>query len=221
MRSFRWLLLATTISLAFFPSLTFAQTPKPTFAMQVQIQARLQNGSLAPRGSLCELEVQNGQMLEPEQMDSSGKCRFVPSAHEIYLIRIKVPGYLKATEKVDLQNSRTGMASHVLSPDPHQAPPEPAGNAKARTVSAIDLSVPKRARKEVEFAPQSLQAHDWDAGITHLKKGIELHGHLPQAYTMLGTALNEQKKWKDAQNALEKAVQLAPKGRVVPSLERL
>jgi hypothetical protein len=176
MRSLVGLLFVCFLRVSLIPDTAWGQTPpKPTFAMQIQVQARLQDGSPAPRGSSCKLEVQNGQMLEQAQTDSSGKCRFVPSAHGIYLIRIKAPGYLEATEKVDLQNSQTGMAFLVLQPEPKQAPAEPPGGAKATTISAIDLSVPEPARKELELAQQSLQKHDLDAGHTwqEVKFGVQ------------------------------------------------
>jgi tetratricopeptide (TPR) repeat protein len=67
------------------------------------------------------------------------------------------------------------------------------------------------ARKEYELGHQSLQKHEVDGAIAHLRKAIDLHDQFPQAYIMLGMAYNEQKKWKDAQDALEKAVEQDPR----------
>jgi tetratricopeptide (TPR) repeat protein len=211
MKSARSLILAALACLLSFPLSSFAQAPKPTFAMQIQIQVRLPNGSAAPHGALCELEVQNGQMLDQAQTDSSGKCRFEPSSHGIYKILIKAPGYLDATQLLDLQNSQTGMAFIVLKPIPGQEPPAPPSGATGPAVSAIDLSVPDTARKEFDLGQHAIETHDLDGGIAHLKKAIELHDQFPQAFTMLGLAYNEQKNWKDAQGALEKALQQDPK----------
>jgi hypothetical protein len=44
--------------------------PKPTFAMQITAQARLADGSPAPQGSLCEMDYQNGQLVDQGQTDS-------------------------------------------------------------------------------------------------------------------------------------------------------
>jgi Tfp pilus assembly protein PilF len=212
MRSQNELLLVGLITAILIPNTLWAQAPpKPAFAMQINVQARLADGSPPPQGSLCELEYQNTQPVDRGQTDSSGKRHFVPSDHVIYLVRIKAPGYLEATTPVDLQNSQTGMALLVLKPIPGQPPAALPKGAVGATVSAMDLSVPEPARKEYELAQHSLQNHDVDGGITHLKKAIQLHDQFPQAYAMLGTAYNEQKKWKDAQGALEKAVQQDPK----------
>jgi type IV pilus assembly protein PilF len=200
-----------SMSAVLIPTAVSAQAPRPTYAMQIQVHVRLQDGSAAPMGSLCEMEYQNGEPLEQGQTDSGGKCHFVPPAHAIYLIRIKAAGYLPATQRVDLQNSQTGMAFLVLRPDPAQAPPEPRETAREASVSAFDLSVPDPARKEYDLGQRAIENHDLDGGIAHLRRAIELHNQFPQAYTMLGLAYNEQKKWKEAQGILETAVQQDPK----------
>ena len=211
MQSLKWLPFVVVISAGLVPISVSAQAPRPTYAMQIQVQVRLQDGSAAPMGSLCEMDYQNGEPLEQGQTDSGGKCHFVPPAHAIYLIRIKAPGYLQATQRVDLQNSQTGMAFLVLRPDPSQAMPEPHETARGASVSAFDLSVPEPARKEYDQGQHAIENHDLDGGIAHLRRAIELHNQFPQAYTLLGLAYNEQKKWKEAQGILETAVQQDPK----------
>lgn len=185
-----------------------AQAQHTEAPMQIQVQVRIPGGFPAPQGSLCEMDLENTEMLAQGQTDSSGKCRFVPQGHNIYLIRVKAAGYLEARERVDLQNSSTWYGSITLRLDPSQTPPTAVAGAP---ISAADLSIPEPARKEFDQGQHALEAHDLDGGIAHLKKAIELHDQFPQAYTLLGMAYNEQKKWKDAQGALEKAVQQDPK----------
>ena len=211
MRLAGWPILAGLIAAILIPNTLWAQAPKPSHAMSLQVQVRLEDGTAPPRGSLCELDLQNGEPIDQSETDSSGKCRFVPSEHVIYIVRVKAAGYQEIAQRVDLQNSQTGLASMVLRPIPGQTPPVASKDAPGATVSAIDLSVPESARKEFDLGQQSLQKHNLDAGITHIKKAIELHEQFPQAYAMLRTAYNEQKKWKDAQGALEKALQQDPK----------
>jgi tetratricopeptide (TPR) repeat protein len=178
--------------------------------MSILVQVRLEDGTPAPRGSLCELDLQNGEMIDQGEIDSSGRCKFSPTSHDIFLIRIKSPGYKEITERVDLQNAQTGSANIVLKAIPGQAPPA-APNGAGSSVSVAELSIPAPARKEYDLGQHALESHDLEGGITHLKKAIQLHDLYPQAYTLLGMAYNEQKKWKDAQGALEKAIQQDPK----------
>ena len=123
MRSFLLLVLVGVSIAVLLPSPAIGQTPRPTFLMQIQIQVRLADGSAAPQGCMCELEQQNGEPIDQAQTDSSGKCRFNPSNHAIFKIRIKSAGYLDGTQIVDLQNTQTGTAFIVLKPIPGQEPP--------------------------------------------------------------------------------------------------
>lgn len=197
----------------FFPLPAGAQhggSPKPFINARITVQVRYPDGSPAANGVLVQLEYQNTQMVIQDQTDSSGKSVLIPPGPAIYLVRAKQAGFEDAVQAVDLQNVQTGMAMLTLKPKPGEAPP-PAPKGSGDTVSAVDLSVPELARKEYDAGQHALESHDVDGGIAHLKKAIELHEQFPQAYTMLGMAYNEQKKWKDAQTALEKAVQQDPK----------
>jgi Tfp pilus assembly protein PilF len=205
-----WSVPAGLVATILIPGTLWAQAPRPTHAMSIQVQVRLADGTAAPRGSLCELDLQNGEPIEQSEIDTSGKCHFVPTDHVIYVIRIKAAGYQEITERVDLQNSQTGLVNLVLKPIPGQVPPAPP-NGAGGLVSVAELSIPEPARKEYDLGQHALESHDVDGSITHLKKAIELHDQYPQAYTLLGMAYNEQKKWKDAQGALEKAIQQDPK----------
>lgn len=175
--------------------------------IQVQVQVRIPGGAPAPQGSLCEIDLENTEMLEQTQTDSSGKCRFVPQGHNIYLIRVKAAGYFEARERIDLQNSSNWYGNINLRPDPSQAPPPAVAGTP---VSAAALAIPEPAHKEFDKATQALQNHDLDEGVAHLKKAIELYSQYPQAYTALGAVYNQQKKWSDAQGALQKAIQIDP-----------
>jgi Flp pilus assembly protein TadD len=185
--------------------------PKPNFAMQIQAQARLKDNSPAPPGTLLELDLQDGEMVEQCQTDSTGRCRFSPPSHGIYVVRAKAAGYKEASQLVDLQNAQTGMANLVLTPIPGEAPLEPPPGAGDHLVSAADLGVPANAWQEYQKGQQALAKKDVDGGISHLQKAIKLYAAFPQAYTLLGNAYLQQQNFRSAQTALEKAVQLDPK----------
>ena len=198
------LMAALSLAMVLLPSDAPAQQP----TIQIQVLVRVPGGAPAPQGSLCELELENGEMLDQAQTDSSGKCRFSPPGHNVYLIRIEAAGYLEVKQREDLQNASTAYADIDLHPDPSHAPPAAVAGPP---ISVAVLSIPDPARKEFDKAVQSLQNHDLDDGIAHLKTAIGLYDQYAQAYTMLGVAYNQQRKWKDAQGALQKAIQIDPK----------
>jgi tetratricopeptide (TPR) repeat protein len=193
------------------PGAAAAQSGKAPRNSRISVQVRYPNGSAVRSGVLVELELQDGEMQEQAETDSSGRCNFVPSAPALYLVRAKEPGYFDAVVAVDVQGTPMGTANLVLRPKPGETPPPPPTDASGPTISTLNLSVPGPARKEYDLGRHSLENHNLDDGIAHLKKAIELHDQFPQAYTLLGMAYNEQKKWQDAQAALEKAVKQDPK----------
>jgi Tfp pilus assembly protein PilF len=182
--------------------------PKPVFAMRVEVFVRLGDNRPAPVGTLVELDYANGEMVDQGQTDSSARCIFAPGGHGLYLVRARAPGFKEATQQLDLQNAQTGMVNLVLVPLPGT---DVSKNDVTGSIPASGLAVPDGARKEYEKGQKLLTNKDLDGGISHLKKAIEIYPSFPQALTLLGTAYNEKKNWKDAQGALEKATAIDPK----------
>jgi predicted Zn-dependent protease len=209
-----WLACVIIVFAFLSPPSAFAQmggsASHPFNNAAIFVQVRYANGSAAPQGVLITLEGQDAAFIDQTQTDTSGKCRLSPPAPAIYIVRAKTPGFLEATVRIDLQNTQTGMANLTLRPDPRYHE-ENAKGGGSPTASALDLSVPDQARKEYEKGQKLLTSEDLDGGISHLKKAIELYAPFPQALTLLGTAYNEKKDWKDAQGTLEKATAIDPK----------
>ena len=165
-----------------------AQRPvKPFNNASIQVQVRLPDGTAGPRGAMVSLLAEDGSPVDEGQTDTSGRCRFTPPVPTVYVVRVKQPGYLEASARLDMQNTQTAFANISLKPDPSH-PPIAEAIAPPSAVSAIDLSVPAESRKEFALGQHALEAHDLDGGVAHLKKAIELHDQFPQAYTLLGMA---------------------------------
>ena len=209
-------LLRAVLSLLFcvllFSPQTFSQiggsATHPFFNAQISVQVRLANNQPAPQGVLVELVAEDHSPIDQAFTDTSGRCHFVPPAPTVYYVTARFAGYQPSSERLDLQNTQTGMANLVLKPIPGAAPASPPKDGAA---SAADLAVPDGARKEFEKGQKLLTDRDLDGGISHLKKAIEIYPSFPQALTLLGTAYNEKKNWKDAQGTLEKATTIDPK----------
>jgi len=206
LRSLRWLALIGSLAILFLPPDVLAQGRG--LGNQVQVQVRYPDGTPASEGVFVELDLENGTVIQQSQTDSSGRCHFTPSASSAaYLVRAFQSGYFEARVSLDLQNTHFGNANLTLKPIPGQTQPAASKDAAGPTVSAIDLSVPESARKEYDLGQQAMEKRDLDGGIAHLMKAVNLHDQFPQAFTLLGMAYNEQKRWKDAEGALEKALQ--------------
>ena len=207
MRLLRWLTPFGLLAIPFLSPDVFVQGHAIN-NVQIRVQVRYSDGSAAPAGVFAELDLENGEVVEQNQTDSFGRCHFFSTAGPtVYVVRVKQAGYLESKARLDLQNSQSGLANLTLKPITEEPQPAALKDATGSTISAADLSVPEPARKEYDLGQLAVEKHDLEGSIVHLKKAIDLHDQFPRAYTLLGMVYNGQKKWKDAQSALEKAIQ--------------
>jgi Tfp pilus assembly protein PilF len=197
-----------------FPYCASAQRPgaqSQQMGLEINVQIRTADGKPAPPGIHIALELSEGGPVDDCTTQTDGRCHFVPPTTGSYLVKVKEPGYKPFSSRVDLISTPKGYVSLNLQPIPGGSPPEAPKDATGASISAADLAVPDNARKEFDAAQKALGAKDLDGGIAHLKKAIELYPNFPQAYATMGATYLEQKKFKEAQEALEKATQLDPK----------
>jgi len=129
----------------------------------------------------------------------------------MYVVRISQLGYQEVAVDVNLVDTLRAYINIDLRPDPGSTILNSGNETPGKLVSALDLSVPANARQEYEKGQRALQENKWDASISHFRKAIKLYEPFPQAYTMAGTAYLEQKNFKEAEKALERATTLDAK----------
>jgi tetratricopeptide (TPR) repeat protein len=106
-----------------------------------------------------------------------------------------------------LVDNLRGYVTLDLKPDRSQAHQQDTPDGvSGDSISALELHIPENARQEFEKGQSAMKANHLDAGISHLRKAIQLYDAYPSAYTLLGTAYLEQKKWKEAETALQKSI---------------
>ncbi len=195
------------------PSLLWAQrgptsSSRSGVSMEIGIQVRNADGTAGPRGIHVRLEAAEGGSADDCVTEQGGKCQFHPNSTGMYVVRISQLGYKEVSVVVNLVDSSKQYVTLDLRPLPGPTPTDSTDFTFEDTVSAADLSVPEHARREFEKGESALRENKLDAGISHLRKAIRFHESFPLAYTLLGTAYLEQKNWKDAQAALERAAAL-------------
>jgi len=83
-----------------------------------------------------------------------------------------------------------------------------AGGSKAGSVSASDLNVPMKARKELEKANEAMARQDWSKAAELLNKAIAIYPQYVGAYNNLGVVYSRLNDIAHEQQALEKAMSL-------------
>jgi len=76
------------------------------------------------------------------------------------------------------------------------------------TVSAADLNIPQKARKEFDKANESIARQDWNRAKEELAKAIEIYPQYADAYNNLGVVYARLDDTTHEREALQKAVSL-------------
>lgn len=188
-----------------------ASSSRSSGNIEISIQVRNPDGSAAPRGIHVRLESAEGGSADDCVTEQGGKCQFHPNSTGMYVVRINQLGYKEVSVTVNLVDSTREYVTLDLRPLPGETSAEATDRASGDSVSAADLGVPESARRELEKGQSALKENKLDSSISHLRKAIKFHENFPLAYTLLGTAYLEEKNWKDAQAALERATALDSK----------
>jgi tetratricopeptide (TPR) repeat protein len=80
--------------------------------------------------------------------------------------------------------------------------------SKKGTISASDLKVPAKARKELDKANEAMARHDWNKAVELFNKAIAIYPQYVIAYNNLGVAYARLNDSVHEQQALEKAISL-------------
>jgi len=213
MKRLRWLIFPLALIGFVLPVSVRAQSgmTQGSFAnVYIKIQVRNPDGSAAPQGVLIQLEAAGAGVVDQCTTASGGHCQFNPRTTGLYVLNLKYPGYKEIRKEVDLRDIRGTYVTLDLKPEfENDHSPGEADDAGS-SVSAADLAVPENARKEFEAGKKALEGKDLDSGIAHLQKAIQLYDSFPRAYTLLGGAYVEQRKFDQAELVLHKAIQLDP-----------
>jgi tetratricopeptide (TPR) repeat protein len=78
--------------------------------------------------------------------------------------------------------------------------------AGAPAVSAADLNVPPKARKEYDHGNEEMARQSWDKAIEHFNKAIELAPNFSAAYNNLGVSYGRLGQRDRQEEALQKAI---------------
>ena len=198
--------------------LIFAALPDPSClwaqrngSTEIDVQVRNTDGTAGPRGIHVRLESSEGGSAGDCVTEQGGRCHFLPGSSGMYVVRLNQIGYKEVAVQVNLVDSSRGYVTIELKPNAASAPSGMPDGVSGESVSATDLGVPENARREYEKGESALKRNELDAGIAHLRKAIKFHEPFPQAYTLLGTAYLEQKNWKAAETALQRATTLDSK----------
>lgn len=152
------------------------------------------------------LDRQDSGFAGQAETDSSGKFTFQAPGQEVFVIRVKPPGYREETQRIDLRV----MGTDYVTLEPRRI--EKAGAAPPEgTIPAKDAAVPENARKEFQKGQELLLTKkDVQGTIDHLRKATKIYPAYSDAYVLMAMAYMEDNNEGQAKASLQKALEVDP-----------
>ena len=105
-------------------------------------------------------------------------------------------------------DSRQGSQSQYITVRQVEAADVKTPSSKSGTVSASDLNIPTKARKELDKASEAMGRQDWNKAAELLNKAIAIYPQYVGAYNNLGVVYSRINDTAHEQEALERAISL-------------
>lgn len=170
-------------------------------------------------GGYLLVRLMNGSsntVIATTYTDDRGEAQFLGVPVGIYHVQISGDGIqTKESDTFEVDDRKLSQAQYVVVSQVEEAGPK-ALSSQSSTVSARDLNVDPKARKEVDKANEEMAQHNWKKALEHLNKAIAIAPQYATAYNNLGVLYDKMNDIPHEEEALQKAVNLD--GHFAPAL---
>ncbi len=162
-------------------------------------------------GSNLLVRLMQGPSSTPVQTtytNDAGKADFWSIPVGDYHVVVSGDG-IQTTESAmfEVDARQVSQAQYVTVRPIEAGGPKPRGS-RSGTVSASDLNVPSKARKELDKANEAMSRQDWSTAVELLDKAIAIYPQYAGAYNNLGVVYSRMNDAAHEQEALQKAISL-------------
>ena len=146
-----------------------------------------------------------------------GEAMFIGVSIGEYHVEVSGDGIQKgSSEQFEVDSRKVAQSAYVVVNRADSTTSTKPLSAHSSMVSAADLNVPDKARKEVDKANDAMAEHNWKKAQEHLEKAIALAPNYVTAYNNLGILYDKTNDIPREEEALSKAVELD--GHFAPAL---
>jgi tetratricopeptide (TPR) repeat protein len=146
-----------------------------------------------------------------------GETQFVGVRLGEYHIEVSGDGIQRgASEQFEVDSRKVAQSQYVVVNRVENPASSRPLSARSPMVSAADLKVPDKARKEVDKANEAMAQHNWKKAQEHLEKAVALAPQYVTAYNNLGVLYDKVNDIPKEEEALSKAVEFD--GHFAPAL---
>lgn len=221
---FAWLLLAflslmITGAVCQYRGLGRGAASNGSNAGHLQVHVVLDNGQPADQTQFhVELANGGGVPIGTAYTDTMGRASFDGLGGGTYTLRVSSP----ETEDTIVTFDMNGFESmHIEDVSVRARPGNPMGSPQG-TVSAHELNIPDKARKEFDKGNAAVQHKDLESAREHFSRALESDPKFAAAGNNLGAICLQLKDYACARQALEQAVEAdGHSGQALANLARL
>lgn len=183
----------------------------------VNIHVVLNNDrSAGPHLLVRLMDGSSGSVVGTTYTNDLGEAQFLSIAVGMYHVQISGDGIqLKDSDTFEVDDRKMTQSQYVVVNKLEESGPRPL-SAQSSTISASDLNVPAKARKELDKANEEMAARNWNKALEHLNKAVALAPQYVTAYNNLGVLYDKMNDIPHEEEALKKAVSLD--GHFAPAL---
>jgi tetratricopeptide (TPR) repeat protein len=184
-----------------------AQFESANTVHKVRVHVASTNGN-CDANTQVTLSSHNGSMVRGNHADPC-EVDFVNIPEGDYHLEVSGEGFTNANANSNIHVSPSGPTEFDV-PVRQRNAPEFSGVAASAFVSASDLAIPKRARKELDRSNELIRKDEIQHAIGKLKKAIAMYPQYALAYNNLGVLYSRLDDREREKEALEKAISLNP-----------
>jgi tetratricopeptide (TPR) repeat protein len=154
------------------------------------------------------MESSTGMVVATGYTNDVGEVSFNGIPIGNYHVEVTGDGISDASSQVfEVDNRKMSQAQFVVVHQVEDSGPKPL-SARSPMVSANDLKVPEKARKEVDKANENMALHDWKKAKEHLDKALAIYPDYVTAYNNLSVLYAKTDDLAKEEEALKKAISL-------------
>jgi len=171
----------------------------------------LVEGTDRPAGSVrVDIRPLTGGALLTTYTDSVGRFQATGPDSGAYIVTVEQQGYEPIEQRVD----RGGAIADVVLVLKKVRAFLPVHSGY--TVSVKELNIPGKARRAFDKGADRLQKQDFAGGLAHFKEATNAYPDYYEAFYQAGLANMELRRWSDAEQDLQRAIDLTGGGYADP-----
>jgi Tfp pilus assembly protein PilF len=160
-----------------------------------------------------DVKALTGGQLATTFTDSTGRFEAATEGAGSFIVTVQEQGYEPVEQRVDLGFGGTTPGVMITL---HKLRATPADRAEGYTVSVHELKVPGKARHAFEKGIEQLRKKDAEGSLNHFKEATDAFPNYYEAYYQIGVANLELRRGNEAEQALQRSIDLSAGGYAEP-----